>query len=60
MAANSKSFTLNDRDRAGWVLNDEDLYNWWKTTRPRPALGTFVKRNREELDRIIKQKLGHT
>jgi hypothetical protein len=46
---------LNDQDRKLWVENDENLYDWWKAEGG--SLGSFVRANREELDRYITAKL---
>ena len=47
---------MDERERELWVLNDEGLYLWWKQSK-RP-LRKFLRENREELDRIIKGRLG--
>lgn len=44
---------MNDEERRLWVLNDEGLYNWFKSERI--GLYEFIKRNRIELTRIIEQ-----
>lgn len=49
---------MNDRERELWVLNDEGLYNWWKSERPRVTLKKFIKDNREELTECISRALG--
>ena len=45
------NLTLADLEQ--WVNNDEGLYNWWQSTRPRISLRSFVRANREELRRVI-------
>jgi hypothetical protein len=47
---------MDDNERRLWVLNDEGLYNWYKSTRQ--GLYKFIKNNRDELTNIINQKLG--
>lgn len=51
-----KPFTLNDADRREWVMNDEGLYQWWRSSRI--GLSAFVRENRDELTRIILRALG--
>jgi hypothetical protein len=45
--------TLNDQDRAQWIDNDESLYNWWRTSRPRRSKAAFIREHRAELTEII-------
>lgn len=42
---------MNDKERELWVLNDEGLYLWWKSSRG--GLKAWVREHREELTRII-------
>lgn len=46
---------MDDNERRLWVLNDEGLYNWWKST----GVGVyrFVRENRKELTKIINRKM---
>lgn len=46
---------MNNRERELWVLNDEGIYNWFKSSRL--CMTKFIKVNRDELDRIIKVAL---
>lgn len=53
---------MNDGDRGNWVMNDEGLYDWWRTS----SLGmrAFVRLNRSKIDEIIEavrsgKKLAH-
>ena len=41
----------NDEERRLWVLNDEELYLWWRGSRQ--SLRQFIRENRAELDRAI-------
>ena len=47
---------LNDEERRLWVLNDEGLYNWWRSSRQ--AIRAFIRANRKELDQVILRALG--
>lgn len=49
---------LNDREREMWVLNDEGLYHWQKSSRQ--SMRAFIRENRDELDRIINATMGRT
>lgn len=49
---------MNDRERRLWVLNDEGLYNWHRSSRK--PLNQFIRKNREEIDFVIRRALGHT
>lgn len=42
---------MNNGEREQWIMNDEGLYNWWKSSRV--SLHLFIRENREELDRVI-------
>lgn len=42
---------MNDHERRLWVLNDEYLYRWWKTSRM--GILAFIRANRPVLDRHI-------
>ena len=44
---------MNDEDRRLWVLNDECLYNWYKSSRK--GLYQFIKDNRKELTELIER-----
>jgi len=46
---------MNDRERELWTDNDEGIYNWWKSTGK--SKRSFIRDEREELDRIIKNVL---
>ena len=47
---------MNDEERRLWVLNDEGLYNWYKSERI--GLYTFINANRTELTRLIESNGG--
>jgi hypothetical protein len=47
---------MNDSDREQWVMNDEGLYRWWRSTRQN--ISTFVRANRAELTRLINKAMG--
>ncbi len=49
---------LNNEDRRQWILNDEGLYNWHRSTRL--PMAQFIRENREELDRCILNVLDGT
>ena len=51
-----KGKRLNDHERELWVMNDEHLYSWWKSTRMN--IRRFIRCERENLDRYIKAALG--
>ena len=42
---------MNDEDRRQWIMNDEGLYNWWRSSCQN--LKVFTRENREEIDRCI-------
>jgi len=42
---------MNNEERRLWVLNDEELYTWFKGTHL--SMTEFLKENREELDKCI-------
>ena len=43
---------MNDQERTMWVQNEEDLYNWWRSTRQ--SITVFVRENRKEIDQAIR------
>ena len=47
--------TLNDKDREQWIMNDEGLYNWFRSSRL--SMRNFIRQNRKELDECIKSVL---
>lgn len=47
---------MDDKEREMWVMNDEGLYRWFKSSRK--SIREFIKENREELTKMIKHKLG--
>lgn len=51
-----KGNRLNNEERRLWTLNDEGLYNWFRSTRL--SMTKFIKENREEIDKHIKKALG--
>ena len=46
----------NDSERRLWVLNDEGLYNWFRSSRL--TMQKFVRENRAELDACIDRALA--
>lgn len=46
---------MNDEERRQWVLNDEGLYNWWKSSHM--GLYAFINKNREEITNCIERAL---
>ncbi len=46
---------MNDRERGLWIINDEQLYIWWKSTGL--SKRDFMRKRREELDAVIKAKI---
>lgn len=42
---------MNNKEREMWVLNDEDLYNWWKSTKL--SMTRFLKDKRLLVDKYI-------
>ena len=47
-----KGNRINDEERRLWILNDEGLYTWHRSSRL--SLREFIRQNREELDRCIR------
>lgn len=47
---------MNDREREMWTLNDESLYDWWKSTRL--SMRNFLRKHRTELDEAIQKALN--
>lgn len=47
---------MNDQERRLWVLNDEGLYNWWRSSRR--AIKSFIRDNRNEIDTCIGKVLN--
>lgn len=47
-----KNAALNDADREEWIINDEGLTAWWRSSRT--GITTFIRANRAELDELIK------
>lgn len=46
---------MNDREREQWVMTDEGLYNWWKSSRL--SMREFIRENRAELTAAINKAL---
>lgn len=46
---------MNDEERRMWLLNDEDLYNWWQSSHM--GLYAFIKENRKEITERIERAL---
>lgn len=47
---------MNDEERRLWVLNDEGLYNWWRSTKQ--PIRVFIRENRSELTECINRVLN--
>ena len=47
----SGRIVLNDRERELWVINDEVLYDWWKSSRL--PMRKFLRTHRAALDAVI-------
>ena len=45
---------MNNNERELWLLNDEFLYNFWKSTRL--SKREFLKQYKENIDQYIKTK----
>jgi len=41
----------NDQERELWVLNDEGLYNWQRSSKM--SMRKFIREHRKEIDDII-------
>ncbi len=44
---------MTNSEISQWIDNDEGLYNWWRSTRPRQSKTAFIKANRPELVNAI-------
>ena len=44
---------MNNRERELWIMNDEGLYNWFKSSRL--SLHNFIKEFRNQIDGIIEK-----
>lgn len=49
---------MNDTERELWVINDEGLYNWWRSS----GVGKrrFLREYRAEIDAAINRMLHRT
>ena len=47
---------MNYDERRLWVLNDEGLYNWFKSSRK--GIFNFIADNKTELDIAINKAMG--
>lgn len=47
-----KNAPLNDNDREEWIINDEALLGWQRSSGL--SMRAFIRANRAELDRLIK------
>lgn len=47
---------MDDNERRLWVLNDEGLYNWYRSSRQ--SITQFIKENREELTQLINKAMS--
>ena len=50
-----KPYIKNDKERQMWVMNDEDIYNWYD--RENQSITEFIRQNREALDEMIAERL---
>lgn len=39
---------MNDNERRMWILNDEGMYNWFRSSRQ--SITKFMQENRSEID----------
>ncbi|MPN59818.1 hypothetical protein SDC9_207540 [bioreactor metagenome] len=51
---NSQRITTSEIEL--WIMNDEGLYNWWKSSRM--SMRNFIRENRSELISMIKKAMG--
>ena len=42
---------MNDEERELWILNDEGLYNWYRSEHM--GITSFIRKNRKELTDAI-------
>jgi hypothetical protein len=49
--ARTRPATLNDNDREEWIINDEGLLSWQRSSRL--GMRAFIRANRAELDEQI-------
>jgi len=42
---------MNNIERRLWILNDEGLFDWWRTSRL--SMAEFIQQNRKEIDAAI-------
>ena len=47
---------MNDNERELWVLNDEGLYNWFRSSHK--PIRVFIKENRAEITQAINKALN--
>ena len=47
----------NDGERKMWVMNDEGMYGWFTSQRPRVGISTFIRNHRQEIDEAIEMYL---
>lgn len=52
---------LNDKERELWVLNDEGLYNWYRswTKHNKGGMRGFIRENRPQIDAAIRCVVSH-
>jgi hypothetical protein len=46
---------MNNRQRELWILNDESLYRWWKSTHL--SMTNFIKLYRQDIDDYINDRI---
>jgi len=51
-------FIDTDHERELWIMNDESLYHWWRSTRL--SMRKFIKIYKDDINRAIKERLGRT
>ena len=42
---------LNNEEREMWIMNDESLYNFWKSSKM--SIKKFIREYRKEIDQYI-------
>lgn len=44
---------MNDNERREWVMNDEGLYNLWRSERPRKPIRKWIRDNRSMITEAV-------
>ncbi len=50
---------MTNTEISQWIDNDEGLYDWWRSTRPRVSKTQFIRDNRAELVSCINRVLNN-